>query len=225
MSISKWPTTERPRERLLAQGPAALFDAELLAIFLRVGVAGKDAAELARELLQTSGGLNGLFNASCAELTSIRGMGVAKFAQLQAVLELARRALAEEFRVTDALSNPRAVRDYLRLSLAQRPHEVFVAVFLNTQHRVIAVEELFRGSLSQTSVYPREIVKRALAHNAAAVIFAHNHLSGEATPSQADRNLTRTLSDALALVDVQVLDHFVVAPGASLSFAEQGMLR
>jgi len=224
MSITNWPISERPRERLLEQGAAALSDAELLAIFLRVGVAGKSAVDLARDLLTEFVSLNGLFAATRQSLTAVHGMGEAKYVQLQAVLEMARRALSEEIKLTDALSNPRAVRDYLRVTLARLQHEVFVAVFLTAQNRVIAVDELFRGTLTQTSVYPREIVKRALAHNAASVILAHNHPSGEASPSQADRRLTRTLADALALIDVKVLDHFVVAPGASLSFAEQGFI-
>ena len=224
MSITNWPEDERPRERLLKQGASALSDAELLAIFLRVGMKGKSAVDLARELVTTFGNLNGLFSASKADLCAIKGMGEAKYVQLQAVLEMAKRALGENMRLADALSSPKAVRDYLKLSLSRLPHEVFVAVFLTSQNRVIVVEEIFRGTLTQTSVYPREIVKRALAHNAASVIFAHNHPSGEANPSQADRSLTKTLAEALALVDVKVLDHFIVAPGASLSFAEQGIL-
>jgi DNA repair protein RadC len=224
MSITNWPEDERPRERLLKQGAASLSDAELVAIFLRVGMRGKSAVDLARELVATFGSLNGLFAASKDALCEINGMGEAKYVQLQAVLEMAKRALGEEIKLNDALASPQAVRDYLKLTLSRLPHEVFVAVFLTSQNRVIVVEELFRGSLTQTSVYPREVVKRALAHNAASVIFAHNHPSGEPHPSQADRALTRTLADALALIDVKVLDHFVVAPGASLSFAEQGML-
>jgi DNA repair protein RadC len=224
MSITQWPEHERPRERLLKQGSAALSDAELLAIFLRVGMKGKTAVDLARELVTRFGNLNGLFSASEGDLCAVNGMGQAKYVQLQAVLEMAKRALAEEMKIVDALSSPTAVRNYLKLTLAQLPHEVFVSVFLTSQNRVIAVEELFRGTLTQTSVYPREIVKRALAHNAASVIFAHNHPSGEPQPSQADRSLTKTLAEALALVDVRVLDHFIVAPGAALSFAEQGML-
>ncbi len=223
MSITSWPLAERPRERLLAHGAAALSDAELLAIFLRVGVKGKSAVDLARELVTSFGSLNGLFGASREQLTAVHGIGEAKYVQFQAVLEMAKRALGEQIKLTDALSNPQAVRDYLRMTLARLPHEVFVVVFLTAQNRVIAVDELFRGTLTQTSVYPREIVKRALAHNAAAVILAHNHPSGEASPSHADRLLTKTLGDALALVDVRVLDHFIVAPGASLSFAEQGL--
>ncbi len=224
MSITHWPASERPRERLLAQGAAALSDAELLAIFLRVGVTGKSAVDLARDLLNEFGTLNGLFAAPYDALIKVHGVGSAKYVQLQAVLEMAKRALHEEIKLTDSLSNPRAVRDYLRASLATLPHEVFVAVFLTAQNRVIAVDELFRGTLTQTSVYPREVVKRALAHNAASVILAHNHPSGEASPSHADRELTKTLAEALALVDVRVLDHFIVAPGASLSFAEQGLI-
>jgi len=223
MSITNWPEAERPRERLLANGASALSDAELLAIFLRVGVKGKSAVDLARDLVAKFGSLNGLFGASLQQLTAVNGMGEAKYVQLQAVVEMAKRALGEEIKLADALSNPRAVRDYLRITLARLPHEVFVAVFLTAQNRVIAVDELFRGTLTQTSVYPREIVKRALAHNAASVILAHNHPSGEATPSQADRMLTTTLAEALAVIDVRVLDHFIVAPGASLSFAEQGL--
>lgn len=223
MSITNWPEAERPRERLLANGASALSDAELLAIFLRVGVKGKSAVDLARDLVAKFGSLNGLFGASLTQLTAVNGMGEAKYVQLQAVVEMAKRALGEEIKLADALSNPRAVRDYLRITLARLPHEVFVAVFLTAQNRVIAVDELFRGTLTQTSVYPREIVKRALAHNAASVILAHNHPSGEATPSQADRMLTTTLAEALAVIDVRVLDHFIVAPGASMSFAEQGL--
>ena len=224
MSITQWPEHERPRERLLKQGAAALSDAELLAIFLRVGVKGKSAVDLARELVNEFGSLNGLFSASEDQLCAVNGIGEAKYVQLQAVVEMAKRALAEQMKTADALSSPQAVRDYLKLTLARLPHEVFVAVFLTAQNRVIAVEELFRGTLTQTSVYPREVVKRSLAHNAASVIFAHNHPSGEAAPSQADRALTSALADALALVDIRVLDHFIIAPGASLSFAEQGIL-
>ena len=224
MAITEWPECERPRERLLKQGAAALSDAELLAIFLRVGVKGKSAVDLGRELVDHFGSLAALFSATEANVSGIKGMGPAKYVQLQAVLEMARRALDEKMKQADALSSPQAVRDYLRLTLSRLPHEVFVAVFLTAQNRVIAVEELFRGTLTQTSVYPRELVKQALAHNAAAVILAHNHPSGEASPSAADRSLTKALADALALIDVRILDHFIVAPGASLSFAEQGIL-
>ena len=222
--ISDWPIDERPRERLLKNGASALSDAELLAIFLRVGARGKSAVDLARELVGRFSGLNGIFSASLTELTAVKGVGLAKYVQLQAVLEMARRALAEQMKRGDSLSSPQAVRDYLRITLSHLPHEVFVGVFLTAQNRVIAVEELFRGTLTQTSVYPREVVKRALALNAAAVILAHNHPSGEASPSHADRALTHNLAQALALVDVKVLDHFIVAPGAAMSFAEQGLM-
>ncbi|MDR3393626.1 MAG: DNA repair protein RadC [Parasulfuritortus sp.] len=224
MAITDWPEAERPRERLLNDGAQSLSDAELLAIFLRVGVRGKSAVDLARELMLEFGSLNGLFFASRQACTQVKGLGDAKYAQLQAVLEMSRRALAEEMQARDALSSPTAVRDYLRLKLAGLPHEVFLAVFLDAQNRVLEAEELFRGTLTQTSVYPREVVKRALARNAAGVILAHNHPSGVAEPSQADRWLTDQLKAALALVDVKVLDHFVVAGTNSLSFAERGLL-
>lgn len=224
MAITDWPEGERPREKLLARGAAALSDAELLAIFLRVGVTGKSAVDLARDLLGHFGGLTRLFAADRAAFSAFPGMGPAKFAQLQAVLEMSRRALSEEMRAGDALNSPGAVRDWLRLKLSGLPHEVFLAVFLDAQNRVIEAEELFRGTLTQTSVYPREIVKRALARNAAGVILAHNHPSGVAEPSQADRWLTDQLKSALGLVDVRVLDHFIVAGGAGLSFAERGWL-
>ena len=224
MAITDWPEFERPREKLLQKGAASLSDAELLAIFLRTGVTGKSAVDLARELLTRFGSLTQLFSASKTEFCEVHGMGQAKYAQLQAVLEMSRRALKEELQRGDALNSPRAVRDYLQLLLGGRQQEVFLALFLDTQHRVIASEELFHGTLNQTSVYPREVVKRALALNAAAVIFAHNHPSGVAEPSQSDRLLTDALKQALGLVDVRVLDHFVVAVGQTLSFAEKGLL-
>ena len=224
MSIVDWPEGERPREKLMTRGAAALSDAELLAIFLRTGIAGKSAVDLARELIGKYGSLTQLFAADLADFCSVKGMGPAKYAQLQAVLEMSRRALKESLQRGDALSSPRAVRDYLQLVLAGRQQEVFMVLFLDTQHRVIATEELFHGTLSQTSVYPREVVKRALAHNAAALILAHNHPSGITEPSQADQLLTGALKKALALVDVSVLDHFIVAAGQTLSFAERGLL-
>ena len=226
MPICDWPEGERPRERLLARGAAALSDAELLAIFLRVGRKGKSAVDLARDLLAEFGGsLAQLANASPAVLAGLPGIGPAKSVQLAAVLELARRALVEEVRSRDLLSSPAAVRDWLRLQLAALPHEVFCALWLDNQNRLIVFEELFRGTLAQTSVYPREVVKRALACNAAAVVFAHNHPSGAAEPSRADEALTLALKQALALVDVKVLDHFVIAGCAPpLSFAERGLL-
>jgi len=222
MAITDWPAAERPRERLLTHGASALSDAELLAVFLRTGVRGKSAVELGRELIAVSGGLAGLLRAGGA--APVKGLGPAKSAQLSAVLEVARRCLGEEIRAGSALTSPGSVRDFLRLSLAAREHEVFVAIFLDSQHRVLRSEELFRGTLGQTSVYPREVVKAALAANAAAVIFAHNHPSGVAQPSRADELLTRCLKDALALVDVKVLDHFIVAGNHCLSFAERGLL-
>ena len=224
MAITDWPLSERPRERLLALGPRPLSDAELLAIFLRTGLRGSSALDLSRDLLSRFGTLSALLTATPAQLLEARGLGEAMAAQLLAALELARRALGEQLAVRNALSSPRAVGDYLRLTLAGRDHEVFVAVLLDAQHRVISCEELFRGTLTQTSVYPREVVKCALRHNAAAVILAHNHPSGVAEPSQADEMLTRSLRSALALVDVKVLDHFVVAADRTMSFAERGLL-
>lgn len=224
MSITDWPVGERPREKLLQRGASSLSDAELLAIFLRTGVVGKSAVDLARELLTRFGNLTQLFAASEKEFCAIHGMGQAKFVQLQAVLEMSRRALQEEMRNGDALNSPVAVRDYLQLLLRGREQEVFLVIFLDAQHRVILAEEMFHGTLTQTSVYPREVVKRALALNAAAVIFAHNHPSGVAEPSQSDQMLTDALKQALSLVDVRVLDHFIVAGAGCLSFAEKGML-
>lgn len=224
MAINDWPEGERPREKLVQRGAAALSDAELLAIFLRTGVVGKSAVDLARELLARFGSLNGMFAASESAFCEIHGLGPAKYVQLQAVLEMSRRALQEEMQSGDALNSPRAVRDYLQLQLRGKPQEVFMALFLDAQHRVIATEELFSGTLTQTSVYPREVVKRALHHNAAALILAHNHPSGVAEPSQSDHLLTDALKQALALVDVKVLDHFIVAGSACLSFAERGIL-
>ena len=224
MAITDWPHDDRPREKLLRRGTDALSDAELVAIFLRTGVRGKSAVDLAREILGRFGSLSALMTADVTVLTASAGIGAVKYAQLQAVLEMARRALRERLDRGSALSSPQAVRDYLRLKLQHRPHEVFGVVFLDAQNRVLAVEELFRGTLTQTSVYPREVVKRALAHNAAAVIFAHNHPSGIAEPSRSDEALTIALRQALALVDVKVLDHFVIGSETAMSFAERGLL-
>lgn len=225
MAITDWPSDERPRERLLKHGAAALSDAELLAIFLRVGMKGQSAVDLARVLLGHFGTLTRLFNAGQDEFTAIPGMGSAKYTQLQAVLEMARRALQETLTLHDLFSAPAAVRDWLRLNLAHLPHETFVALWLDAQNRMIAHQELFRGTLTQTSVYPREVVKAALKNNAAAVILAHNHPSGLAEPSRADEALTATLKQALAMIDVKVLDHFIVAGSTQpLSFAERGLL-
>lgn len=224
MAISDWPMVERPRERLIAHGAAQLTDAELIAVCLGTGIPGMSAVALARDLIVRFSGLRGLLGAEHRTLLAVNGLGTAKTAQLAAILEIARRCLAEELNVGPTLGAPEAVRDYLRLSLGTRPHEVFVALFLDAQHRILRTEELFRGTLTQTSVYPREVVKAALAANAAAVIFAHNHPSGVAQPSRADELLTRQLKDALALVDVKVLDHFVVVADHALSFAERGLL-
>jgi DNA repair protein RadC len=224
MGINDWPEGERPREKLVQRGAAALSDAELLAIFLRTGVVGKSAVDLARELLTRFNSLTHMFAASEADFCAIHGMGQAKYVQLQAVLEMSRRALGEEMRSGDALNSPGAVRSYLQLLLRGRAQEVFMVIFLDAQHRVLADEELFQGTLTQTSVYPREVVKRALHHNAAAVILAHNHPSGVAEPSQSDQLLTDALKQALALLDVRVLDHFIVAGSGCLSFAERGLL-
>jgi DNA repair protein RadC len=225
MAITDWPEDERPRERLLSQGATALSDAELLAIFLRVGVRGKSAVDLARDLIQTFGSLGRLFNAPLNELKAIHGMGEAKFAQLQAIFEMSRRALEETLSSRDVLGSPGEVRDWLRLKLGQLPHEVFMILLLDAQNQLIEARELFRGTLTQTSVYPREVVKLALAHNAAAVILAHNHPSGTREPSHADEMLTSALKQALALVDVRVLDHFIVAGNQTpVSFAERGLL-
>jgi DNA repair protein RadC len=225
MAITDWPEAERPREKLLARGALALSDAELLALFLRVGVRGKSAVDLARDLLTRFGSLNRLFAASVTDLSAVHGMGSAKYAQLQAVLEMARRALGETLQELPVIDSPGAVRDYLRLHIGQLHQEVFIALWLDARHQLIACEELSRGTLTQTSVYPREVVKSALAHNAAAVIFAHNHPSGSNTPSAADEALTRALRDALGLIEVRTLDHFIVAGSTvPLSLAEQGLL-
>jgi DNA repair protein RadC len=224
MAIKDWPEGERPRERLVALGAQALSDAELIAVILGTGTAGRSALDLGREALARFGGLSGLLASGPEQLGSINGLGPAKSAQLQAVLELARRSLREEMRQSPALSSPDKVRDFLRMTLAHREHEVFVALFLDSQNRLLATDELFRGTLTQTSVYPREVVKRALAVNAGAVIFAHNHPSGVAEPSRSDELLTASLKQALALVDVRVLDHLIVAGNGTVSFAERGLL-
>lgn len=226
MAITDWPAGERPRERLLSHGPEALSDAELLAIYLRVGVRGKSAVDLARDLLlRFDGNLNALAEATPAQLSSVSGIGIAKAVQLKASFELTRRALTQEMVRRDSFSSPSQVRDWLRLKLANRQHEVFMALWLDAQNRLLRADELFTGSLTQTSVYPREVVKTALAHNAAAVILAHNHPSGVAEPSRADELLTKNLKDALAMVDVKVLDHFIVAGNQTpISFAERGLI-
>jgi len=224
MAITDWPASERPREKLLEQGAASLSDAELLAIFLRVGVVGKSAVDLARDLLTQFGSLNGIFAASEPELSQVHGIGSSKYVQLQAIFEMSRRALNEQLQQRDVFSSPKDVRDYLVLRLGALKREVFLVMFLDAQNRLNATEEMFSGTLTQTSVYPREVVKRAMHHNAASVIFAHNHPSGVAEQSAADEMLTRQLKDALALVDVRVLDHFIIAGNQTLSFAERGLL-
>jgi DNA repair protein RadC len=224
MAITDWPAEQRPRERLIKHGPQVLSDAELLAVFLRVGVAGKSAVDLGRDMVGHFGSLNGLFSAKLGDFSAINGLGPAKFAQLQAVLELARRALKEQLQAGVSLSSPQAVKQYLQLLLGSQAYESFVVLFLDVKNRLIASEELFRGTLTHTSVYPREVVKAALARNAASILLAHNHPSGVAEPSPADRALTQALKQALALVDVQVLDHFVVSSDAVYSFAEHGQI-
>lgn len=224
MSFKTLPAEAMPREKLLARGPQALSDAELLALLLRTGIQGKHVLMLAQELLDQFGGPAGLLHASAVALQTIKGLGPAKQAELLAVVELARRALAQELRERPLFDGPQAVRSYLQLQLGAKPHEVFACLFLDSQHRLIAFEELFRGTLSQTSVYPREVVIRALHHQAAAVVFAHNHPSGSTQPSAADESLTRTLKSALALVDVRVLDHFVVTRTQAVSMAELGLV-
>lgn len=224
MAIKDWPAAQRPRERLIRQGAAALSDPELLAVFLRVGVEGKSAVELGRDLLQHFGSLGAMFGAALADFTALHGMGPAKYAQLQAVMELARRAIAEEMRTGSTLNSPDAASSYLRMSIGRQGFESFVVLFLDVKNRLLASEEMSRGTLTHTSVYPREIVKAALRHNAASVILAHNHPSGVAEPSSADLHITRALLQALALVDVRVIDHFVIAGGQIHSFAEHGQL-
>ena len=224
MAITDWPAAERPREKLIELGAEALSDAELLAIFLRVGVVGKSAVDLARDLLTQFGSLNGIFAATEHELSQVHGIGTSKYVQLQAIFEMSRRALNEQLQSQDVLKSPQQVCDYLVLKLGSLTKEVFLVLFLDTQNRLVATEEMFSGSLKETSVYPREVLKRALHHNAASVIFAHNHPSGIAQQSQADELLTKQLKQALALVDVRVLDHFIVAGNNTLSFVERGLL-
>jgi len=224
MSIRDWPAAERQREKLLQHGSGSLSDAELLAIFLRTGVSGKSAVDLARHLLSEFGSLRALLEADLRAFCRQLGLGPAKFSQLQAVLEMSRRHLAERLRRESALESPQAVRDYFKALLRHEPHEVFGCLFLDTRHRMLAFEVLFRGSIDSASVYPRQVVKRALAHNAAAVIFCHNHPSGISEPSQADRTLTRRLIQALDLIEVRVLDHFIVGDGQPLSMVERGWM-
>ena len=223
MDMKDLPAQARPREKLLERGPQALSDVELLAILLRTGMAGKNVFSLAEELLAPAG-VAGLLNASRQQLRAFKGLGPAKQAELLAVAELARRSIGQQLREREAFHTPGAVKQYLQLHLAHKPHEVFAVLFLDSQNRMLALEELFRGTLTQTSVYPREVVLRALHHQSAAVVLAHNHPSGSVQPSRADLALTRHLREALALVDVRVLDHLIVGPGQCLSMAEEGLL-
>jgi DNA repair protein RadC len=224
MKIADWPENERPREKLLAKGPASLSDAELLALFLQTGVNGKSAIDVGRDLLHQFKNLRSLVDASQAELCSMRGLGTAKYVLLKAALELGKRYIEETLKRDAPLKSPEMTRHFLKARLRAYPHEVFACLFLDNRHRIITFEELFTGTIDGASVHPREVVKRTLFHNAAAVIFAHNHPSGVAEPSQADKGITRRLVDALALIDVRVLDHFVIGDEEVTSFAERGLL-
>ena len=222
--IRDWPAEERPREKLIQRGAASLSDAELIAIFIRTGTSGRTAVDIARELLNRFGSLRGLLRAEFHDVTGVVGLGPAKFAQLKAVLELGQRYLGESIRPGQPLSDPEAVRRYLAARLRDLPYEVFCCLYLDNRHRVLAFEQLFRGTINGAAVYPREVVKQALARNAAAVILVHNHPSGIAEPSRADELLTRRVKEALDLVDIRVLDHLVVGDGEMTSFCERGLL-
>lgn len=224
MPITDWPSAERPREKLLQRGAAALSDAELLAIFLRTGIRGKTAVDLSRDIINHFNGLRELFAAAETEFCQIPGLGQAKYVQLQAVIELANRHLGEQLVRGDTLSNPDTTRQYLMRKIRHYPHEVFACLFLDNQHRVIQFEILFRGTINGASVHPREVVRHCLNHNAAAVIFAHNHPSGIAEPSEADRHITQQLVQALNLIDVRVLDHIIIGDGQSVAFSERGWI-
>lgn len=225
MSIREWPLAERPREKLLERGAGSLSDAELLAIFLRTGVRGRTAVDLARDLLERFGGLRELLEADCATFSAESGLGPAKFAQLQAVMEMARRHLSQTLQRDSALESPEAVRQYLKALLRHEPHEVFGCLFLDNKHRSLGFEALFHGSINSASVYPRQVVKRALAKNAAAVILCHNHPSGVSQPSQDDLHMTLRLKDSLSLVEVRVLDHIIIGDGEPLSMVERGWFK
>ena len=224
MAITDWPPAERPREKLIKQGPGALSDAELLAIFLRTGTPGLTAVDLARLLIKQYGGLRGLLDADLADFCAGCGLGEAKYTQLQAVLEMSRRHMHEQLIRGDGLTSPGLTRQYLSSCLRGKSQEQFCCLFMDSQHRVIVFETLFYGTIDGASVYPREVVRRCLHHRAAAVILAHNHPSGVAEPSQADMRLTSTLIAALKLVDIRVLDHFVIGDGELVSFAERGLI-
>ena len=236
MSVKDLPLDTRPREKLLARGPGALSDAELLALLLRTGIVGKGVLQLAEELLKLQrkpcsertgplySGIAGLLHATPEELRTVKGVGPAKRAEILAVLELARRATGQQLQHSNVIADPDSLKQYLQLHIAPKPHEVFAVCFLNTHNRLIAMEEMFRGTINQTSVHPREVARRALHHGATSVVLAHNHPSGSVQPSRADEALTQTLKAALALLDVRVLDHIIVAPGLSLSMAERGLM-
>lgn len=224
MPLKDLPLDAQPREKLLARGASALSDTELLALLLRTGMAGKGVLQLSQELLDTFDGVAGLLHADAQALQAVKGLGPAKRAELLAVLELARRVLAQQMQQQPAFDRPQAVKEYLQLQLGARKHEVFAVMFLDVQHRLLALEELFRGTLTQTSVYPREVVLRALHHHAAAVVLTHNHPSGVAEPSRADEALTQALKAALALVDIRVLDHIIIGQGQTCSLAERGLI-
>ena len=224
MSIADWPRDERPREKLLARGAGALSDAELLALFIQTGMRGRSAVDVARMALGQTGGLRGLLDLGPDRLATIAGIGPARSALITAAIELATRYLEERIRRSDALTSPSQTSQYLCARLRSRPHEVFACLFLDNRHRVISFEEMFRGTIDGASVYPREVAKRALEVNAAAVIAAHNHPSGVAEPSRTDRAITSRLRDAMALIDVRLLDHFVIGDGEVVSFAERGWL-
>ena len=222
--ISQWPSLEKPREKLIAKGADALSDAELLAIFLRTGIRGKTAVDLARELVNQFGSLANLVKVKQKKFCEIKGLGVAKYAHLQAAIELGRRYLADELKKGDVLTSPQATKNYLLSELRVYSHEVFCCLYLDNRHRAISFEKLFHGTIDSANVYPREVVKHALQHEAAAVIFAHNHPSGVAEPSQADKDITHRLKNALNLLDIRVLDHIIVAGHQTISFAELGIL-
>lgn len=223
MAITDWPTEERPREKLLQKGAAHLSDAELLAIFLRTGIKGKTAVDLAKGLLEEHKGLRYLLDADEARFCQSKGMGQAKYVQLQAVIEMSRRFLTEKMQRGEAITNPQLVHQYLLSRLRGYPYEVFACLFLDNRHRIIEYEELFKGTIDGASVHPREVVRKAIQHNAAAIILAHNHPSGITEPSQADIRITQKLKEALALIDVRVLDHFIVGDEVT-SFVERGLM-
>jgi len=224
MPITDWPALERPREKLLAQGAVALSDAELLAIFLRTGIKGKTAVDLARDLIGDFGSLRKLLTASEKDFCQHLGLGPAKYAQLQAVLELSQRHLFESLTRSESLTDAQTCKHYFQAKMRDYPHEVFACIYLDNRNRIIQYDELFQGTLAGASVYPREVVKKALSHNAAAIIFAHNHPSGIAEPSQADKQITEQLRKALGLMDIRVLDHIIVGDGYCVSFTERGLL-